>query len=76
MPAQPSNTPVTADRTFLVGLIITAAVIREGVKRIAKSSLATAPKRPTLMGAMIMCALAKDAIVRIGTVGNTDDRSV
>jgi hypothetical protein len=72
MSAQPSTSPVTRDRAFLVGLIIAGAALKEGLTRIANSSLATAPKRPSLVGTMIVCALAKDAIARIGTVGTTD----
>jgi hypothetical protein len=72
MSAQSSKNPVIRDRTFLVGLIIAGAALKEGLTRVANSSLATAPKRPTLVGTMIMCALAKDAIARIGTIGTGD----
>jgi hypothetical protein len=77
MSAQLSNNPVTREPTFLIGAIITGVALKEGLTRLARSSFATAPKRPTLMGAVIMYALAKDAIDRIGTIGTNGsiDRS-
>jgi hypothetical protein len=69
MSAQLSNNPVTREPTFLIGLIITGVALKEGLTHLARSCFAIAPKRPTLMGAVIVYALAKDAIDRVGTIG-------
>jgi hypothetical protein len=58
--------PVSPGWMAFCGIVVGGAALKEVARRIADSPLAVAPKRPSLVGSMVVGMLLKHAVARIG----------
>ncbi|MDX6656864.1 MAG: hypothetical protein QOH62_1657 [Solirubrobacteraceae bacterium] len=71
-----SQDPMSAGWVLACGTIIVGATLKLAADRIAKSPMAMAPKRPSLVTTMIAGVLLRNAVGRLGNdaLGHPPDR--
>ncbi|MFL5841196.1 MAG: hypothetical protein ACJ77Z_12180 [Thermoleophilaceae bacterium] len=66
MNPQLSDNRMSPNWTFVCGLFLAGAALKEVVARVAQSPVKMTPNRPSLMGTILVGAVVKDAVKKLG----------